>query len=811
MAQQNELVVALKLVADQFKSGLASADSSLGQFAHAVTRMATDWKTASALIATSLTAITQAAGKHAEQLTHLSQETGDSTQKLQEMDVLLNRSGVSADAFARSMKTVAERLAEAKAGIGVGAQLFQAMGFTPEQIQQMQTANDALRALADRLTNYRDGLAKTDLVAQVFGRQFVTLLPAISGGAAVFDESAKKMREFGGVLGSETIAQLARADDAVDDLQTALRALRDQIGALFGPVQEFGALIGTWLVAQMTNVVQWVRYAVGAMTLNILATWDHLLVQLEAGFDRLKLKATRALTFDQKELADLDLQLGAIDARVQRRTREINTNLDELKLTLGDEVAGFTSTKDTRPGAPSFRATDNISERAKVLDAQLKQRLQELQEELRAVKNTADLELAYVQSNRDSRLVTETEAAGQIQTIHLEAWDKTQTLWERKREVLATFYRDSVAIGFKDKESRLRFEAEFAEKASTLREQLATDSTAFVKAGVADQDAIRRAGEHLQADLVALVQAGAAAELQIRRNTLAETVTIEEEKVKALEVQLVPREAIAAQELNLLRAKHRQELDDERLTAAEITAIRARQAEEIKIKQIEAYGSFWDNYLLGLKQFVNDNQTGFGMARQMAIDTAQAMSQAFEQFFFNVFTGKIRSMMELLQSFLNSVLQALSSILARMVTTGLLQGATSGLGGLSLGFGGGNPFAAERFSYNVFGGTGPVTPLPLAAGGLVMKPTYALVGESGPEAVIPLDRLGRGGGTGDISIVVHNNTGTEAQASARSSRGPGGEVLIQLVLDKVKAAFNDGSMDTMLGANFGINRRGASR
>jgi len=35
---------------------------------------------------------------------------------------------------------------------------------------------------------------------------------------------------------------------------------------------------------------------------------------------------------------------------------------------------------------------------------------------------------------------------------------------------------------------------------------------------------------------------------------------------------------------------------------------------------------------------------------------------------------------------------------------------------------------------------------PMATGGIVMGPTPALVGEAGPEAIIPLDRLGKMGG-----------------------------------------------------------------
>jgi hypothetical protein len=43
----------------------------------------------------------------------------------------------------------------------------------------------------------------------------------------------------------------------------------------------------------------------------------------------------------------------------------------------------------------------------------------------------------------------------------------------------------------------------------------------------------------------------------------------------------------------------------------------------------------------------------------------------------------------------------------------------------------------------------------MAAGGIVTGPTFALIGEAGPEAVIPLDRMGSMGG----GITVHVNAG----------------------------------------------------
>jgi hypothetical protein len=48
----------------------------------------------------------------------------------------------------------------------------------------------------------------------------------------------------------------------------------------------------------------------------------------------------------------------------------------------------------------------------------------------------------------------------------------------------------------------------------------------------------------------------------------------------------------------------------------------------------------------------------------------------------------------------------------------------------------------------------------LAAGGIVTQPTLAMIGEGGPEAVIPLDRMGGGGG---ITVNVMGGLSTSAE------------------------------------------------
>lgn len=65
---------------------------------------------------------------------------------------------------------------------------------------------------------------------------------------------------------------------------------------------------------------------------------------------------------------------------------------------------------------------------------------------------------------------------------------------------------------------------------------------------------------------------------------------------------------------------------------------------------------------------------------------------------------------------------------------------------------------------------GTIASIPkLAAGGIVSSPTIAMIGEAGPEAVVPLSGAGAGGGFGGVSITLNvgNLWGTNPASAAR--------------------------------------------
>jgi hypothetical protein len=49
--------------------------------------------------------------------------------------------------------------------------------------------------------------------------------------------------------------------------------------------------------------------------------------------------------------------------------------------------------------------------------------------------------------------------------------------------------------------------------------------------------------------------------------------------------------------------------------------------------------------------------------------------------------------------------------------------------------------------------------MPFAEGGIVMGPMVGLVGEAGPEAIIPLDRMGKMGGGQTVNVTVNTVAG----------------------------------------------------
>jgi len=178
---------------------------------------------------------------------------------------------------------------------------------------------------------------------------------------------------------------------------------------------------------------------------------------------------------------------------------------------------------------------------------------------------------------------------------------------------------------------------------------------------------------------------------------------------------------------------------------------------------------------------------------QGLLQGTQTVSQAFQNMGRNIVTSLINTV---IHQGIDQVKKALAVFLAELEKSGLIK---AGLAGLSALFGvattpSTTAPAAEGFTPGLseFATTVPAR----QHGGLVTRPELALLGEAGPELVIPLRGLGgsRGGGT---QINIYNQA-PDVEVTHRQREGPRETQIHDLVVREVKRMVGTGEFDTIM-------------
>jgi phage-related minor tail protein len=181
---------------------------------------------------------------------------------------------------------------------------------------------------------------------------------------------------------------------------------------------------------------------------------------------------------------------------------------------------------------------------------------------------------------------------------------------------------------------------------------------------------------------------------------------------------------------------------------------------------------------------------------------------------------------KLLQAGVNSLTNSLQRMSMRMLDKALFGNSDmSGglLGSIFSSFMGGGGGITASANGNIFAGGNVI---PFARGGVVSSPTLfpmangaGLMGEAGPEAIMPLRRgpdgrlgvSGAGGGGGGVVIINENHTRT-ASMETKQEKGPDGRTIIrQIIREEVGGMIASGDTDSANRARYGIQARKVMR
>ena len=193
---------------------------------------------------------------------------------------------------------------------------------------------------------------------------------------------------------------------------------------------------------------------------------------------------------------------------------------------------------------------------------------------------------------------------------------------------------------------------------------------------------------------------------------------------------------------------------------------------------------------------------------------SSTVSKTMTDFLFNAdatFDGVLQSFVEMLTQML--IQELIFAPIFAAIKTAFGIGAASGGGGTREAHGGAYD-GGERLRF--------------ASGGVVTRPTRFrstrsannLMGEAGPEAIMPLSRtaggdLGvkvAGGGAGGMVVNVIDQRSGGEDVGVSESRGANGERQIEILIrDKMKGMLNSGVFDRTFDSNFGMRRSAVSR
>ena len=199
----------------------------------------------------------------------------------------------------------------------------------------------------------------------------------------------------------------------------------------------------------------------------------------------------------------------------------------------------------------------------------------------------------------------------------------------------------------------------------------------------------------------------------------------------------------------------------------------------------------------------------FRIAGRAVNDFASASEQTLTRFFSGVLSGKIDSAKDLFSDLKNHAINMVRNAAAEMASTQFIKPAVGALQDLGL---------------NLVGdlGKGLLKVFGFSKGGLVKKPTLGVVGEAGPELVVPLAKIGGEAGLMRLfqsvsELEAANRIGGTAVATAAGEKASGA-LAARIAATKAAAAlrvafsaldFLKGPKTLKTGANLAINVAGA--
>jgi phage-related protein len=217
----------------------------MGSFADAMKGVGKAAKVAAGLVAGLAGAASAAAlgvgkmalntAKQGDELVDLSNKTGISVERLQEMEYAGRIVGTDLDTMTGSMSKMIRAMGTAKAG-GAAADSFKALGVNVLDANGNLRDSEAVFGDAiNALGGIQNEAERDALAMSIFGKSALELNPLIIAGADTLAKLSEEAHKVGAVMSTENVEAAAAFQDQLDGLTAGLKGTVATIGAAFLP------------------------------------------------------------------------------------------------------------------------------------------------------------------------------------------------------------------------------------------------------------------------------------------------------------------------------------------------------------------------------------------------------------------------------------------------------------------------------------------------------------------------------------------------------------------------------------------------
>lgn len=420
-------------------------------------------------------ALVKGAIDSADELNKLSQKIGISVEALSTLQFAAQLSDVGLDTLKTGLKGLSANLTEARAGLGEGAALFQALGVSVEDTAgNLKSSDTILLEIADRFASFEDGATKTALAVKLFGKSGMDMIPFLNQGSSGIRALMQEAERLGLKLSTET----AQAAEAFNDNLTALKASTSGLGIslateLLAPLRVVTDAIregqgeATGFAAILGGALKTTLEAILVLGVNVAYVFKSMgteiggmAAQLTA-LARLDIRGFKAIGEAMREdAAKARAEVDALSARILNPPQARPAGPAPTTPTAGNtgaatedmqRMACVLSGGEWRGGRcikKGAEAKDNSAARLAVLKAQA-------DAEFRLLKTGLDQQKAALDRALDDRLVSIRDYYAQRTRLEQAAIDEDVTRKTEERNA-----QQQMARGGKDEATRLRAMAE---------------------------------------------------------------------------------------------------------------------------------------------------------------------------------------------------------------------------------------------------------------------------------------------------------------------------------------------------------------